>query len=80
MFDNFFLLFMSAGVIFLWLTVNQVRQDIKNRRNTDREAQDETFELTAIENDSSLNMWKWIFLKNDIETRNLILIIEYFRL
>ena len=40
---------MSGSVIFLWLMVNQVRQDIKNRRNTDREAQEENMELTAIE-------------------------------
>ena len=56
MFNNVFLLFMSAGVIFLWLTVKQVRQDIRDKRNTDREAEDEHLELTVIENVSRLNI------------------------
>ena len=40
---------MSGSVIVLWLTLNQVRQDIRDNRNTDREAQEENMELTAIE-------------------------------
>ena len=41
---------MSGSVIILWLMINQVRQDIRDNRNADREAQDENLELTAVEN------------------------------
>ena len=49
MLSNVFLLFMSGSVIFLWLMVNQVRQDIRDKRNADRDAQDANLELIAIE-------------------------------
>ena len=44
-FTSILLLLMSVLVLLLWLMINQVRQDIRDNRNTEREDQEETFEI-----------------------------------